>query len=301
MPSKKIIKPKVFISYAWGNEEYQHKVLSFATKLMGDGIEVVLDKWDLKEGMDTFSFMEESVNNPKITNVLLLLDPVYAKKADNRDGGVGTETQIISTEVYRKVKQEKFIPVIFERNKRGNVCKPKYLVSRLHFDLSIAESFDSEYMRLVKTLYGVDSYVKPEIGNEPVWVEKPLITGLKNNVSYDFLKTHQPIQKKKESFMNYLNSIFNRIADFVQYNETEITADNYIDKYDSTEAIRNDYLLLLNQSVYIVGCYTEIADFFEKTENAICGNRTEAKNIIAIRIHVRNRSRLHSPVGLVGI
>lgn len=100
---QRIEHPRVFISYAWGTEEYNEKVILFATDLKRDGIEVVFDRWQLKEGNDTYAFMEKSVTDESITNVLVLLDPVYAKKADQRAGGVGTETQIISPEVYNKV------------------------------------------------------------------------------------------------------------------------------------------------------------------------------------------------------
>lgn len=147
---KKIENPKVFISYAWGSDEYQSKVLSFVSQLRGDGIDTVFDKWDLTEGNDTYAFMEQCVNDPCITNVLMLLDPIYAKKADDHSGGVGTETQIISAKVYQEVTQDKFIPVIMERDENGNVYKPTYLQGRLHFDLSIADKYDNEYQRLIK-------------------------------------------------------------------------------------------------------------------------------------------------------
>ena len=87
--------PKVFISYAWGSEDYRLKVRSFATDLMENGIDVLLDQWSLKEGNDTYAFMEQSVTDQTITNELKLLEPIYEKKANGRDGGVGTETQII--------------------------------------------------------------------------------------------------------------------------------------------------------------------------------------------------------------
>ena len=150
-----IEQPKVFISYAWGTEDYKRKVLSFATDLTQDGVVVVLDQWELKEGNDTYAFMEQSVTDSTITNVLILLDPIYEKKANKRNGGVGTETQIISPEVYNKVKQEKFLPVIFERGEHGEIPKPQYLKTMLHFDLSQEENYDSEYQRLVKRLYGI--------------------------------------------------------------------------------------------------------------------------------------------------
>ena len=79
---QRIENPRVFISYAWGTEEYNEKVILFATDLKRDGIDVVFDRWQLKEGNDTYAFMEKSVTDESITNVLVLLDPVYAKKAD---------------------------------------------------------------------------------------------------------------------------------------------------------------------------------------------------------------------------
>ena len=187
---KKIENPKVFISYAWGSDEYQSKILSFVSQLRGDGIDTVFDKWDLTEGNDTYAFMEQCVNDSCITNVLMLLDPIYAKKADDHSGGVGTETQIISAKVYQEVTQDKFIPVIMERDENGNVCKPTYLQGRLHFDLSIVDRYDNEYQRLIKKLYGVEVYVKPELGQKPSWVDKPITVSSKSIVVYDTLKIY---------------------------------------------------------------------------------------------------------------
>ena len=49
-------------------------MLAFATQLMSDGVDVVLDKWDLSEGNDTYAFMEKCATDSSITNVLLLLE-----------------------------------------------------------------------------------------------------------------------------------------------------------------------------------------------------------------------------------
>lgn len=43
--------PKVFISYSWSSDEL---VLDLAKRLVAHGVDVVLDKWDLKEGNDKF-------------------------------------------------------------------------------------------------------------------------------------------------------------------------------------------------------------------------------------------------------
>ena len=211
MSKKKIDKPKVFISYAWGTDEYQEKILSFATQLMGDGIDVVLDKWDLSEGNDTYAFMEKCATDKSITNVLMLLDPVYAEKADAHTGGVGTETQIISANVYQEVTQDKFIPIVFERNEKNEVCKPTYLKGRLHFDLTQPDKYDYEYLRLVKKLYGEEVYQKPELGNKPAWVEQKTIIEVKKKNSYDSLKSEQTEKARKALFQRYLEDIFNEV------------------------------------------------------------------------------------------
>ena len=54
-----IEKPKVFISYAWGSQEYQDRVLALARDLQSDGIDGLLDKWSLKEGNDTYAYGAE--------------------------------------------------------------------------------------------------------------------------------------------------------------------------------------------------------------------------------------------------
>ena len=107
--------PKIFISYSWSSDEI---VVPLAQRLVSHGVEVVLDKWDLKEGQDKYAFMEQCVNDPEITKVLIVCDKKYADKANARVGGVGDETVIISSEVYGKMNQEKFIPIIAEKMTR---------------------------------------------------------------------------------------------------------------------------------------------------------------------------------------
>ena len=126
------MKKRVFISYAWTNDAYQKKVIDLATKLRNDGIDVILDKWDLRTGADRFIFMEKSVNESD--KVLILCNKVYKEKADNRCGGAGQETMIIAPEVYEKNAPEKFIPIIMERNLLGKEYIPQYLKSLIYID-----------------------------------------------------------------------------------------------------------------------------------------------------------------------
>ncbi|MBR4669482.1 MAG: TIR domain-containing protein [Butyrivibrio sp.] len=282
---KKIDNPKVFISYAWGSKEYQNKVLSFASSLSEDGIDVVIDKWSMVAGNDMGTFMEKSVKDPNITNVILLLDENYTKKADKRSGGVGTETQIISPKVYESVEQDRFVPVVFERNSKGEVCKPIYLQGRFHYDLSDDQNYDNEYMNLVRHLYGIETYRKPEIGRKPYWVEeqieiKPLYT-----VRYDSLKHNKSEAEKKEQFEKFLHEIETKIIDYSKEISNSESDESYLDCYAATREIRTCFLEIIGKSAYIHDGVENVADFFENTFNELDEYSGIGNEICKILIH----------------
>ena len=77
---------KVFISYSWSSQLHEERVLELATELVDNGIDTVLDKWDLKEGEDADKFMERMVSDKSISKVLIISDKIYAEKSDKRTG-----------------------------------------------------------------------------------------------------------------------------------------------------------------------------------------------------------------------
>lgn len=128
--------PQVFLSYSWTSKEYQQNIIELATRMRHDGVDVKLDVWDLKEGQDKYAYMEQCVTNPEIDKVLIFSDRLYTEKANKRSGGVGNETTIISDEVYGHVNQQKFIPIVMERDELGKEYLPSFLKSRLYLDFS---------------------------------------------------------------------------------------------------------------------------------------------------------------------
>ena len=271
--------PKVFISYAWGSQEYQNIVLSLASDLQSDGVEVLLDKWNLKEGHDTYAYMEQSVNDPTVTNVLILLDPVYAEKADGRSGGVGTETQIISPEIYNNVTQEKFLPVVMERTKNGDIPKPQYLKGILHFDLSVDDKYNDEYQRLVKRLFGVEIYTKPELGNIPKWVteESSISTG-KRMVLQSLKKNTNP-KIARNDFLELLNELKENIVSF--NSET----DDYLKLYEEMLPMREEYLQIIKTSFAIENSSALIADFLQELYDDVESNTIVLKDMKKSFLH----------------
>lgn len=144
-----IKKQKVFISYSWTPLKNKQWVEKLVDRLEADGIEVVIDYRDLKPGHDKYAFMEKMVSDSTIDKVLIICNSEYKKKADNREGGVGDESEIITSQVYGNVEQGKFVPIVNELDEKGNAYLPIYLASRMYVDLT---DFTKGYRRLIENI-----------------------------------------------------------------------------------------------------------------------------------------------------
>ena len=164
--------PKLFISYSWSNTPHEELVIQLATELRESGVDVILDKWDLKEGHDAVAFMEKMVTDPEIKKVAIITDEVYAKKADGRAGGVGTETQIISKEVYDNQKQDKFVAVVTQKNDDGIPFLPTYYKSRIYIDLSEPDNYGDNFDKLLRWAFDKPLYIKPKVGKKPAFLDE---------------------------------------------------------------------------------------------------------------------------------
>ncbi len=269
--------PKIFISYSWSSDSL---VLPLAERLVSHGVEVLLDKWDLKEGQDKYVFMEQCVNDPSIDKVLIICDKKYQQKANTREGGVGDETAIISTEIYGKVHQEKFIPIIAEHDENGDACVPTYIKSRIYIDLSNASTYEDEYEKLLRNIYNKPSYKKPILGAKPEWLEEdklnyfPVqdiirqISSSSNDQKKNFL-----VQKFKQQFIDILKELY--VKDVVSPKEV-------FDKYISTKGIRDcylDFLDALSETNINLGEF--LCDFFEELFNTLICAKTFSEKAIS--------------------
>jgi hypothetical protein len=162
--------PKVFISYSWTNAEHEQFVLELATSLRTHGVDAVLDKWDLKPGQDKFVFMESMVVDPEVGRVLVICDRKYQEKANSRAGGVGTESQIISQEVYGKVNQTKFIPIVCEYDEDDQPCLPIFMKGRIYIDMSTDERYGAGLDELLRQIYEQPFHEKPKLGAAPAFL-----------------------------------------------------------------------------------------------------------------------------------
>lgn len=138
-----------------------------ASRLREDGVDVILDKWDLKPGHDSIAFMESMVTDKSVTKVIMICDRVYVEKADARQGGVGTESQIISPEIYASSSQDKFAAVMTEADEQGQAYIPTYYRGRIYFNFLSGETFEDSYEQLLRWLVNRPQHVKPKLGAVP--------------------------------------------------------------------------------------------------------------------------------------
>ncbi len=162
--------PKAFISYSWSSPGHQAGVMEWAERLIADGVEVLLDLFDLREGHDKFVYMEQMVADPTVTHVLVFSDKTYAAKADEKKAGVGTESQIMSKQIYESVKQTKFIPIACEMDEKGEPCLPLFMSSRIWIDFSTPEAVNENWPKLIRILFDKPLHVKPKLGKPPVYI-----------------------------------------------------------------------------------------------------------------------------------
>ncbi|MGG1552938.1 toll/interleukin-1 receptor domain-containing protein [Paenibacillus ferrarius] len=261
---------KVFISYSWTTPEHEEWVVDLATRLMHNGVNVVLDKWDLKEGQDIYTFMESMINSSDIDKVLIICDRGYQPKANDRTGGVGVETQIISPETYKDVKQEKFIPIVAERDEEGNHFIPKFIASRLYIDLSSEDSYEENFEKLIRNIYKVPLYKRPSLGKPPQYlIEEESIPLFQTSM---VLRKMQTAADRHPKRLNHLwNEFSEAFIDSVRelslenIEDTTLIHEEVVKRIDLSVPLKNDYvaaieLLCMNGAFEV----DNAVEFFEK-------------------------------------
>ena len=261
--------PLVFISYSWSNSD---RVLELAKRLMSNGVNVLFDKWDLKVGQDKYVFMEQAVNNPEVDKVLMICDKSYADKANNRSGGVGDETVIISSKIYENVKEEKFIPIIFEKDEKGDPYCPAYIKARIYIDLSTDDAeYETNYEQLIRNIHNKPLCRKPALGKRPEFIEnepidfspiRALIKQLQKSNDNDLKNPQFLFDKFNREFITALSAlpVKENISDdevlMLQIDEEKTLRDLFLDFLEATiekDIPIEDMIISFFEEVYNAG------------------------------------------------
>ena len=158
--------PTVFISYSWDSPEHEEWILNLATKLCDNGVNTILDKWDLGAlGKLLPDFMEKSIT--KAQRVICIMTPNYKKKTEHLAGGVGYEYSIITSEIFLNgANTSKFIPLF--RSGTDADAIPTVLKGRKYVDMRDDKEFEEKFVNeLLRDIHNEPKFKKPTIGKKP--------------------------------------------------------------------------------------------------------------------------------------
>lgn len=198
MASIETSPPVVFVSYSHDSEEHRAWVLQLATRLRSNGVDVLLDRWDLRLGSDLASFMERGLSRSQ--RVLSVCSANYVKKANAGSGGVGYEKQILTAELMLNPNTDWVIPLV--RNNPDIRKTPTFLGSRVYISFEDDNLYEARYEDLLRDIHEVPILPIPPIGPNPFEVIRALAnqTFLPANERY-----HAPSFRGKVAF-DYSNN-----------------------------------------------------------------------------------------------
>ncbi|MBM7578239.1 TIR domain-containing protein [Jeotgalibacillus terrae] len=275
-----LVADKVFISYAWSSQEHEEWVNELAERLVSDGVKVVYDKWDSREGQNLNVFMERSVNDSDIKKVLVICDETYMQKANGYEGGVGTETVIISNEVYQDVEQTKFVPIIAQRDVNGKAFIPTYLSGTKYIDMSDEQNYEDGYEKLIRNLYGKPEFVRPQLGQPPAFLlEDEEIVSIESKRA---LNRFRHMVERKPKSIDILAQEFTTVLidDFSSYSlevsDTGQLRKEILKKLHDTIDLRNIYIEFLDIYIRETENTEVIIDFFEEIYPVIMTRKSDS-------------------------
>lgn len=263
--------PKAFISYSWSNEIHEKRVMQLAEDLRASGVESILDKWHLKDGHDATAFMEKMVNDDEIKKVIIVSDEEYTRKANDRKGGVGTETQIITPEIYSKSEQSKFVLLAFERDENGEAFVPAYYKSRIYIDMSDPNSEAQSFERLLRWIFDQPLDTPPPVGTAPTYITDKESSVALGTAPY-FKRSIDALKSGKVHAMAATSEYFERLIVDLEKFRADIKCDPFddeiVNRIEQFLPHRNEFISLIDTiSKYgnDVQSVEQVKEFFEKS------------------------------------
>jgi WD40 repeat protein len=153
--------PKAFISYSQDSPEHAGRVRALADRLCGDGVDCIIDQYESHPREPWPRWMDRQIEEADF--VLVVCTETYLRRAEGREKpgsglGVTFESVLIVQDLYDAgMRNEKFIPVLFEGASAQSIPKPLRGYSRYRADT------EDGYESLLRLLRDEPKVQKPEI------------------------------------------------------------------------------------------------------------------------------------------
>jgi len=192
---------KIFISYAWINDEPDNNVLGLVATLRNYGYNVECDVMvSAQETAIHFTEMMAS-SLQKSDKVIIVLSEEYAKKANMFKGGVGTEYRYIIRDI--ESNKQKYIFVTF--NSDRNKVTPDFLQGREILFL------DEGINNLLLKLNEMPAYDLPSVNSNKTLPVAKIVSGINLNLVQDEGK------QSNEIYLDYIAK-WSKLCDLDNWN-----------------------------------------------------------------------------------
>ncbi|XHS79806.1 toll/interleukin-1 receptor domain-containing protein [Burkholderiaceae bacterium UC74_6] len=162
--------PRVFVSYSHDSPEHKNWVLTLSSRLTSNGVNVVLDQWDLGLGGDLPHFMETGLTASD--RVLVVCTPAYVTKANKGDGGVGYEKMILTSQMLKTITEARVIPLVRASDESTKKI-PFFLGTKLYVDFQDDAAYEARYAELLRDIHGMQVSPRPPLGPNPFETPPP--------------------------------------------------------------------------------------------------------------------------------
>jgi hypothetical protein len=151
------ISPTIFVSYSWDSEEHCKWVTKLACVLKENGVEALIDRYEVFPGSNLEEYMKLGLSNSR--KVICICTDNYIAKMNDPETGVGKESIIINT-----LQRNEFVIPVIRNNSRKLL--PESL--RGKFYISFDEgSYDEKVEYLLRIIYGIPRELVPFKGSNP--------------------------------------------------------------------------------------------------------------------------------------
>jgi len=165
---------EVFVSYSWDSEEHIEAVLALSNRLRADGIDCVLDQYEVSPPEGWPRWMDRKIAGASLVLVVCTetyLNRVMGRESPDRGMGVKWEGNLIYQHLYnRGADNHKFVPVVMRHSDRAFIPIP--LQGASFFNIETNEGYE----RLHRRLLGVPLAEKPPLGERKAMPKKEVKT-----------------------------------------------------------------------------------------------------------------------------
>lgn len=191
------MKNEVFVTYAWGTDRHNNKVLSLCDLLRQKGFHASIDK-KMSQEENSINFVEMMHKAiVQYSKVIIVLSERYKNKAEGFKGGVGEEYRLILSDINKN--RNKYILVSFEGISDNIV--PLGFRDREILDLSVKAKMNTLFAKLQDLASINFSDVSP---NKPI-IEPDTIDDFYPNDNSQIKEANSTYRLKLESKFQELN------------------------------------------------------------------------------------------------